>query len=59
MIPIGSKVTLRDHVAGGTVIGHYGEFPIIRIDRLVISERDIDTYTDENGTVRVMEEPIT
>lgn len=59
-IPLGSRVIIRDQAGEGTVIGHScDEFPIIRIDRLVVSNRDIITYTDEDGNVRIMEEPIT
>lgn len=60
MIPVGSKVTLREHQPiEGTVIGHYGLLPIIQVDPMTITEHDVLSYTDENGKVRKVERPIT
>lgn len=65
MMPVGSKVILKDSPFRGVVIGYYDCYPIIRVDQLIVSnttivsERDIISYTDEDGKVHMMKEPIT
>jgi hypothetical protein len=59
MIPVGSKVMLKKWPFAGIVIGHINHVPIIRIHGTEVSVDDIVSYTDEDGDVRIMEEPIT
>ena len=53
MIPIGSKVTLKNWPVPGVVIGHDEGVPIIQPEPCRVSDDEITSYTDEQGLVRI------
>jgi hypothetical protein len=52
MIPVGSKVKLKNWPVPGKVIGHHDGFPIIQPEPCTLSDDEIENYMDERGMVR-------